>query len=134
MNCNEYSEMLPEYLSRALPNESMTSLERHAGECDACRAQLEFWQGMAALPQEQPSPMMRTRFNQMLSAFEQGRWEQPSRPQKRSPFAGFFGSLRMPPSPVFATALSLVLAVGFFAGRYTGHQDKSNDQIAALHN
>jgi len=135
MKCEQLSELLPDYFQDSLPASSRATVEGHLRACADCSAQLHLWKRLAALPDEAPSPRMRERFDDMLSAYEEGRRER----KPAWPVAHGF-------RPAFAYAAALaILGIGFLAGRYVQpHQGASevsvlraelsntNDRIATL--
>jgi hypothetical protein len=101
--------------------------------CQQCREEVALWQKLALLPEEQPGPGLRPRFNAMLDAYQEGRWEH-SQPAKQKSGArwGFFGGgwLRMP-AVGLAWAI-LLLVVGFLAGRSLSPSNPTDQQMAKL--
>lgn len=59
MKCDEYQELIPEYLERSLSADAKRDLEGHLASCDFCRKQLQMAEALSAavqaLPRHQPS-------------------------------------------------------------------------------
>ena len=75
MTCNEFEEILPDFLTESGDPRQRTTVEKHIAECSDCRESYAIWKKLALLPQEVPPARMRTRFETMLNAYEEGRWE-----------------------------------------------------------
>jgi anti-sigma factor RsiW len=136
MNCERVAELLPDYFAGALNHDLDDQLEDHLQQCAQCRESVTLWNELARLPQEQPSPALRARFEAMLRAYQEGQSERAkgsSGPQKVRnvlPFRAEGNWLR--PAGVFACALVL-LAVGFAGGRYMGASNThSQEQLIAM--
>ena len=74
MSCEQLKSSLPEFWDGSLPLEERRALEAHFASCDDCRREAldlrEAWQAMEALPDEEPSPMLRQRFDAMLEGWQ----------------------------------------------------------------
>src|SRR3954447_17352644 len=125
MNCNEIERYLPEYLQQTLSSEPRKLVEDHLRECDECRLEVELWQQMKSLPDEQPSPMLRRRFDAMMESYLQGERarERQFQPVKSPGFMGWFNM----PFAQAAAALVLVIA-GFMAGLYIDRSNPNAEQ------
>ena len=138
MTCNEFEEILPDYLTDSGDPRQRSTVEKHMAECADCRESYAIWKKLAQLPEEQPSPAMRARFETMLNAYEEGRWEHDKLKSQRRQIApaGFFGGwLRMPALQLAGAAA--MLAVGLFIGRNVlpnQAQSQEAKQLAELHN
>ena len=135
MTCNEFEEILPDYLQETGdPRERMT-MEKHMAECADCRESYAIWKKLAQLPEVQPSSAMRTRFETMLNAYEEGRWEHDKlKSQRREVSGGFSDWFRLPAMQLAAAAAMLV--IGIVIGRMVLPQQSNNDssaQLEALH-
>jgi hypothetical protein len=87
-------------------------------ECADCRESYALWKKLAQLPEQVPPAHMRTRFENMLNAYEEGRWEHDKLKSQRreivpKPFFG--GWLSMPAMQLAAAAALLV--IGIMIGR-----------------
>ncbi len=74
MSCEQLKSSLPEFWDGSLPLEERRALEAHFASCEDCRREAlelrEAWQAMEALPDEEPSPMLRQRFDAMLEGWQ----------------------------------------------------------------
>jgi hypothetical protein len=144
MPCEQLKVSFPEYWDGTLPLEEQRALEAHFASCESCRLEArelrDAWQALEALPEEEPSPMLRQRFDAMLEGWRvREHPEQPEpleRPARRmtarvaqdrprwwhSSFAWSAGAL---------AAAALVLAFGFLLGRDTS-ASASRTEIADL--
>lgn len=131
MNCEQIAELLPDYLQESLSGEQRKLVEAHLQSCGQCREEVALWQKLALVPEEQPSPALRARFQTMLEAFQEGEHRQVAEPKKGF-FSGFLsgGWLRMP--AVGLAWAVLLLAIGFAGGRFMTPQNNSTDQMAKL--
>jgi HEAT repeats/Putative zinc-finger len=146
MSCEQLTGSFPEFWDGTLPLEERRALEAHFASCEECRREAqdlrEAWQAMDALPDEEPSPMLRQRVEAMLEgwqvrdlpvtpmptriratattgAAERPRWWQ-------SPFVWSSGAL---------VAASLLVAFGFLLGRDTSRSSSAaaaHEEAAAL--
>ena len=59
MKCDDYQELIPEYLERSLSADAEQDLKRHVDTCNVCRQELKMAQALSAavhaLPRRQPS-------------------------------------------------------------------------------
>lgn len=120
MSCDKFAEMLSDYCERSLDAKDLAFAREHLELCPSCKADAEMWQKLAALPSEQPSSTSRARFEHMLSAYQEGRWEKSSFvPENKSWFLAWLRSSFAAPLTQSAFALCLLL-FGFVAGeRFT---------------
>jgi hypothetical protein len=121
MRCEELAGLLPDYFEHNLPAASRATVEAHLRECSECFENVRLWRQLGRLPDDSPSPWMRTRFDAMLSAYEDGRRE---RKTSWTLAPAFRRSL------AYAAAL-LILGVGFLAGRYV-QPDREESEVATL--
>jgi hypothetical protein len=141
MSCEQLKSSFPEYWDGMLPLEERRALEAHFASCESCRLEArelrDAWQALDALPEEEPSPMLRQRFDAMLEGWQVR--ELPVRPPRaratsarttsdrsrwwQSPFVWSTGAL---------AAAALLLTVGFLLGRDTS-SSSSRTEIAELH-
>src|SRR5258708_29461955 len=137
MKCEQIAEWIPDYLQGALPSEQRSQVESHLEECAECKQDVLLWQQLATLPQQQPSPALRTRFNAMLESYEEGRWEKSSlaaEGRKASWYASLGNWFRMPAMAGVAWACVFLLC-GFIVGKYTSKSEGSNpEQLQAIRN
>ncbi|MBI3406662.1 MAG: zf-HC2 domain-containing protein [Acidobacteria bacterium] len=121
MNCEQISELLPDYLQGSLGRGQEDLVERHLRECAACRESVALWNKLSLLPKEEPSPALRARFEAMMLAYEEARRAESSRaiapPAKVVPIWGGSGWQQWAAGLAAAVVL---LIIGFSAGRYSG--------------
>lgn len=130
MKCEQIAELLPDYLQEALRPEQNKIVEQHLAACAECTEVVALWQKLGAMPDEQPSPFARERFETMLHAFQTGRAEN-AESEKRPSLWTIFQWLR---SPVGAVAWSLaLLAIGGYIGLQLGGTKASSQDLAAMH-
>src|SRR5258708_15990697 len=72
MKCEEIAELLPDYLQDGLQEEHKKIVERHLESCAECSEVAGLWKKLALIPDEQPSPTGRARFDAMLQAYQAG--------------------------------------------------------------
>lgn len=125
MDCREVEQLLPDYLQRSLDSDQMRAIEQHLSDCSACREEVELWNGLDAIPQEQPNPMLRRNFEMMLEAYQQGRGHAPKQ-QSISLSHWWRGFV-----PV-AAALAL-LAIGFLGGLFVNRSHNDSGELTELH-
>jgi hypothetical protein len=135
MDCDRVAKLLPDYWQRALGAEDAELVAAHLKICATCHELQALSESLTRLPQEQPSPALRERFQAMLDAYQEGRDEVSrfaSRGRRSFEWgAGWVGTRAM----VAAGAAALLLiAVGFLAGRYLngGETARSQQELAAM--
>ena len=132
MTCEQFAEILPAYCERRLSTREMAFGREHTEICVQCRADVDMWQKLAALPQQEPSPASRARFEHMLNAYQEGRWEKSSLAREHGRwFAAWMRSAFAPP---LASALgACLLLVGFIAGEHFSNAKPADGrQIASM--
>ncbi|HTR46797.1 MAG TPA: HEAT repeat domain-containing protein [Verrucomicrobiae bacterium] len=135
MNCEQIAALMPDYLENALGRDQERLVEQHIESCAECRQLAALGRNLALLPQEEPSPALRERFQGVLASFDDGRLEQLAfapEPVRRGAWA--MGWFRSPLAAVGATAALLVL--GFLGGRYSTTQTnaQAQQQVASMEN
>ncbi|HUS19084.1 MAG TPA: hypothetical protein VMZ25_05505, partial [Terriglobales bacterium] len=132
MKCDEFANLGPDYLQGSLPKEAATAMEAHSSACATCAADVAMWHELGKLPELEPSPALKHRFDALLSAYEEGRWEhkkyQPAKAASPSWFS--FEWLRVPLAQ--AAVLAIVLAGGFAAGKYYHTEPAVSGDMASL--
>lgn len=133
MTCERIRERIPECLAGRLDNAAREDLVAHLETCPACRAELAelnaVWRGLGSLPEPEPEPALRSRFLEVLEAYQAGR---------ASGLAGHPGdprrSLRLPHRPrIWQAALAFaLLLVGVFLGRYIAGPRGASLEVARL--
>jgi Putative zinc-finger len=132
MTCEQFAEMMPGYCERGLSTRDMAFAREHTEICADCRADAEMWQKLASLPQPQPSSSLRSRFEHMLNAYEEGRWEKRDLAKERGHwFAAWMRSAFAP--PMISALAACLLLVGFIAGeRSSAAKPPSDSSMAAM--
>jgi hypothetical protein len=137
MTCDEVKLSIPEYLSRELSGREVLEMEGHVAECAGCQAELSemsaLWRSMARLPQPEPGPLLRTRFESMLAAYEHGM----ERGRQDSAWSRLQGRLSAfwPKQPVWQFAVAVAcLVAGFFGGSALTqtHLRPANNEMTTL--
>ncbi len=138
MKCEQIEGLLPDYLQGTLAQDQVQLVESHMETCGQCREEAILWKQLAALPDEQPSPALRSRFTTMLESYQEGRWEKSNLVSegRKAPLLSSFGNwFRMPAMAGVAWGLVFLLA-GFLIGKSIGKPSDSTDtaqaQIAAM--
>lgn len=121
MSCEQLTRWLPDYWAGTLPDDERRAFDTHLASCAACRSEVQgltrTWHALGALATEEPSPVLRRRFDAMLDGWR----AEPSRlnagvhnlPSRLSPKVSD-GWWR----PVWQlAAAALCVAIGFAAGR-----------------
>ena len=125
MDCREVETFLPDYLQGALSEDTTRAVAAHVAECALCREEVDLWNDLASVPQEQPTPMLRRQFEMMLEAYQQGRGR---RLERDVPFwHGWFRGF------VPAAAALALLVIGFLTGLYVDRNRTNASELAALH-
>jgi hypothetical protein len=133
MKCEEIAELLPDYLQEGLRLEQKNIVERHLESCVECSEVAGLWKKLALIPDEQPSPAGRQRFEAMLQAYQTGRGDEGMRrgENKGASIWSVFQWLR---SPVGAVAWSIALvALGTYLGLQLGSTKSNSQDLAAMH-
>lgn len=137
MKCEQIEELLPDYLQGTLTQDQIQLVESHMETCGQCREEAALWKQLAALPVEQPGPVLRSRFTAMLESYQEGRWEKSTLASegRKIPLLSSLGNwFRMPAMAGVAWALVFLLA-GFLIGKSVGKppdSDTAQAQIAAM--
>jgi len=131
MTCEHFCELLPAYFEQRLTARDMAFAREHLELCASCRADYEMWQKLASLPAQEPSAASRSRFENMLSAYQEGRWEKNRRGEPANWWTAWWRSAFAPP---LASALAAcLLLVGFIIGEhYSTVRQPNNPQIVSL--
>lgn len=127
--CEEISSLMPDYLHNRLQPEQANIVKAHLEGCAACAEEADLWNKLGALPEEQPSPALASRFNAMLETYQEGRWEHRSLQKERSKFLDFGALVAWARTPALSMGWAVVLLVaGFVGGRYINRDAKENDR------
>lgn len=134
MTCEQIAQLLPDYFVRALSADKLTTIDRHLDQCSECREQVAIWEKLSLLPEEQPSPMLRQRFEAMLNAYEEGRWEKAKLQSAREENRAHWNVWNWMRAPVAQVAFALIfLAAGFLAGKHLKSDSGNAQELQALH-
>jgi anti-sigma factor RsiW len=134
MKCEEIEELLPDFIAGRLNSDRAVAVEEHIAQCAQCGEEVEIWRKLALLPQEQPSPALRSRFQAMLESYQEGRWEKASLALERKKFLGLGELVHWMRTPSLSAAWACVLLLaGFLGGRYIDRDEstKAADQKLA---
>jgi hypothetical protein len=133
MKCEETGALMPDYLQGRLQPAQMGTVKAHLEQCAACAEEAALWQKLGALPDEQPSPAMASRFNAMLETYQEGRWEKTSLQNERNRFLDFGAIVAWLRTPALSMgwAVALLLA-GFLGGRYLDRDNQQKSQLATV--
>jgi len=134
---NHVTEHLAAYLANDMDRIRKAEIEAHLAECTMCREEyeslLKLWAKLAAIPEEQPSGLMRPRFYAMLHAYEEGARH------ARSQEHGFIASINRalgrfwPAQPAVQAGLMMaVLIVALVAGIRIGTPPQEQSELAHL--
>jgi HEAT repeats/Putative zinc-finger len=135
MKCEEIEELLPDYLRGKLNSDRAVLVQEHIAECARCGDEVALWQKLALLPDQQPGPSVRTRFEAMLESYQEGRWEKASLASERERFLGLGDLVRWMRTPSLSAAWACVLLVaGFAGGRYLDRDRSRTEELAELRN
>lgn len=130
MKCEEIEELLPDFIAGRLNSDRAVAAEEHIAQCVSCRKEVEIWTKLALLPEEQPGPALRSRFQGMLESYQEGRWEKASLASERKRFLGMGDLVRWIRTPSLSAGWACVLLVlGFLGGHYLD-RERSNDDNA----
>jgi anti-sigma factor RsiW len=133
MKCEEMDELLPDYLRGKLNSDRAARVEEHIGQCAQCAEEVEIWQNLGLLPEEQPSETSRSRFAAMLESYQEGRWEKASLAAERKKFLGLGDLVHWLRTPSLSAAWACVLLVaGFLGGRYIDRDTSQKGELAAM--
>lgn len=133
MKCEEIERVLPDYLRGKLNSDVAAQVAEHVQSCSQCGEEVAIWKKLASLPQEQPGPVVRERFEAMLESYQQGRWEKSSLALERKRFLGLGDLLHWARTPSLSVGWGCVLlAAGFLGGRYIDRDRSQNQELAAL--
>ena len=128
MKCDQLEELFTDYLHQKLDPRDVDAVEAHLAQCSDCAEQVALWEELARLPDETPSPALKTNFEAMLAGYQQGHAERGSRHRtwRAGAWKNWIGLLQ--------PALALVLiAIGFAAGKYVNAVNTNAQQLSSLH-
>ncbi|HEY3127830.1 MAG TPA: zf-HC2 domain-containing protein [Acidobacteriota bacterium] len=137
MKCQTVREQLPDYLTNNLEETAKAAIREHLTACTWCgkeaEALSEIWHKLGALPDEQPSPLLRVRFEAMMEAYRVGSRQARPGISWAETLHHWWGRL-WPERPglQFATAVTLLI-LGLFAGHLLV-PPRSSDELSELRN
>lgn len=138
MICDRMREQIPECLAGRLDATAREKLIDHLDTCSACRAEVAelgvVWRGFESMNEAEPSPAMRTRFLETLSAYQEGYHEAQRRQAYDVPQKSWWALLWARPAWQAAFSAALLLAGGM-AGRYVAGERlaaRGNPEMAQL--
>jgi hypothetical protein len=133
MKCEEIEGLLPDYLRGKLNSNQAELVQEHIAECLQCGEEVEIWKKLALLPDEQPGPSVRTRFQAMLESYQEGRWEKASLASERERFKGLGDFVSWLRTPSLSAAWACVLLVAaFLGGRYIDRDNGSKEELTEM--
>ncbi len=122
MICDRIREQIPDCLSGRLEPAAREKVIEHLEVCSACRADMAelgvVWRGLDAMKEPEPSPELRVRFMETLSAYEEGYQDAQRREALKVPHRSWWTGF-WPSHPAWQAAFSAVLVMlGVAGGRY----------------
>jgi anti-sigma factor RsiW len=133
MKCEEIEELLPDCLRGKLNPNQAGLVQEHIAECSRCGEEVEIWKKLALLPDQQPGPSLRTRFQAMLESYQEGRWENASLASEHGRFKGLGDLVTWLRTPSMSAAWACVLlAAGFLGGRYIDRDHIQSQELAEM--
>jgi hypothetical protein len=131
MNCEKAREHVADDLAGTLEGSAAAELQSHLLECRACREEADHlrttWTSLERIPDPDPGPEMRTRFYQMLDAYQQGRREAEAKSSAPSWWRWW------PQQPALQFAMSLgLLCTGLVGGYLATVREHKNPEISQL--
>jgi hypothetical protein len=134
MKCEEIAELFPDYLRQGLRGEQKKTVEQHLESCVECSEVAGLWKQLALIPDEQPSPAGRARFDAMLQAYQAGQGSEVSTRLASDKRASIWNVIQWLRSPVGAVAWSIALvALGTYLGLQLGSAKSNSQDLAAMH-
>ena len=132
MKCQQVREQLADFLAEGLDQSARPAIEEHLGICAWCREEAGMWTRLGALPEEQPGPALRARFDAMLEAYGEGARQAKLRPGSSSGLSRWVEHW-WPRQPVFQFAFAVVfLLAGSAAGHLLTVVGSGNQQLTQL--
>lgn len=129
-SCEQTAALLPDFLQGSLGRGQDDLVEQHLRQCDGCRESVAVWNKLSMLPQDEPSPLLRTRFEAMLAAYQQARADAPPHFVERRTKVSLWGAFGWQQWATGLAAAVVALVIGFSAGRYT---EKTRGVVSGPH-
>lgn len=122
MICDRIREQIPDCLAGRLDPAARERVIDHLDTCSACRSEVAelgvVWRGLESMPEPEPSQAMRTRFLEMLNAYQEGYQEAQRKQAYAAPRKTWWAAL-WPARPAWQMAFSAALLLaGILGGRY----------------
>ena len=122
MICDRIREQIPECLAGRLDATAREKVIDHVDGCSACRAEMAelgvVWRGFESMSEAEPSPGMRVRFLETLSAYQEGYLEAQRKQVYVAPIKSWWAGL-LPTRPIWqATFAATLLLAGGLGGHY----------------
>jgi Putative zinc-finger/HEAT repeats len=137
MNCEQITELLPDYLRGSLGAAQVREVETHLGQCAECRDDVAVWKKLSLLPVEEPSAAVGHRIDALVEAYQAGRADGANAAGaegKRAARHSAFDWLRSPMAGL-AWGMALLL-VGVFGGilasNYASRSNSRSDEMAVM--
>ena len=121
MTCERMKDLFADYLAGELDETALAEAQTHLVGCASCREEIEslsaIWTKLGVLPKEQPSPNLRSRFYDMLEAYNEG-------PDKMGTASRIYHSIPsklsrlLPKRPAYQFALAFVLIIAGLGSGY----------------
>ncbi len=136
MNCSEIKEKFVDFLTGELEEKGKEMLQSHIRACPSCREELEnlseIWTKLGVLPEEKPSPGLRTRFYSMVEDYKESLEHTKRVSRLKDIFEKWFAAV-WPRRPAFQFSLSLFLIfIGLTAGYFLNSGGKRGTEISGL--
>jgi hypothetical protein len=133
MKCEEVAQILPDYLHGGADAEHAARVREHIEECASCRADVNMWEKLGNLPEEQPGTALRAGFDVLLQSYQEGRWEKAHLAKEHGSFLDLGTLVDWARTPAVSAAWAAVLVLcGFLAGRYFDRDASSAQQVAQM--
>ena len=138
MNCDKFREQIPECLAGQLDAAAREKLIAHVDTCAGCRSDLAemgaVWRGLASMPVVEPDAGMRSRFLEVLEAYQAG-MEQARETPAATVRGHRFAAGWWPARALWQAAFSLaLLAAGAVGAHILTRPPASNPELAQLQN
>jgi len=131
--CEQIAEVLPDYLQGSLDDGKMKQVEAHLAACAQCGDEAALWAKLGELPEVQPSPMLRTRFESMLEMYQEGRWEKTNLTAQRNRFQDLSHLVDWVRRPTMNAAWAAVLVIAaFLGGKYIDRGNANSAQLEKI--
>ena len=136
MKCEKVNEYIMDYICGNLDSETRSCIDSHVAECAGCKQLYEemkaVWSMLEHIPQEEPTPALRTQFYSMLKAYRHGLNDVPVRSSSNEK-PGKWLERWWPRRPVFQFGIAaLFLICGIGIGQKMSSVVRTNGDMAQL--